>query len=72
MSPCYVPGSAGIPLYFLMLLMVTKGSREVNPSGHHTASIRKHLLPRRMTSGKLQSLLGPPFRKASRTAVRMR
>ncbi|CAI9174108.1 unnamed protein product [Rangifer tarandus platyrhynchus] len=51
MSPCYVPGPAGIPLHLLMLLMVTKGNREVNPGGHHTASIRKHLLPRRMTSG---------------------
>ena len=44
----------------------------MNLGDPYTASVRKHLLPGSVTSGKLQSLLGPPFRKASKAAVRVR
>lgn len=71
MSPGPVLGSAGWPLLLLMLLVAKRAGKAACLGGHLAVSIRKQLLPRIVASSKLQRLLGPPFHKASRAAVRI-
>lgn len=66
---CCVPGPLRCPLHLLILLLTKRGG---GLGGHLAVSIRKHLLPGSVTSSKSRPLLGPPFHKPPRAAVRRR
>lgn len=66
---CCVPGPPRCPLHLLILLLTKRGG---GLGGHLAVSIRKHLLPGSVTSSKLRPILGPPFHKPPRAAVRRR